>query len=96
VEFRLTPPRLIATVSERPRATALARYQAAADIPVVNLRHEVVAIDALDRRVLRHLDGTRDRGRLLRALADPAVPGPSAEALEECLGRLARHALLEE
>jgi methyltransferase-like protein/SAM-dependent methyltransferase len=95
VEFRLTPPRLVVEVSERPRATALARFQAAAGVPVVSLRHQVVTLDALDRRVLRHLDGSRDRGQLLRALTDSTGPGLSAEALEQCLGRLARDALLE-
>jgi methyltransferase-like protein len=95
VEFRVTRPRLVTNVSERPRATALARFQAAAGVPVVSLRHQVVPLDALDRRVLRHLDGSRDRGQLLRALAGPTGPGPSAESLEECLGRLARHALLD-
>ena len=91
VEFRLTPPRLVAMVSDRPRATALARYQAAAGVPVAGLRHEVVPVDTLDRRVLRLLDGSRDRGQLLKA-----DTGLSAESLEESLGRLARLALLEE
>jgi methyltransferase-like protein/SAM-dependent methyltransferase len=95
VEFRLTPPRLVVGVSERPRATALARYQAAAGVPVVSLRHQAVTPDALDRRVLRHLDGSRDRGQLLQALADSTDPGLSAESLGQCLCRLARHALLE-
>ena len=95
VEFRLSPSRLVAEVSERPRANPLARLQAATGVPVVGLRHEVVALDALDRRVLRHLDGSRDRDQILRALADSAEPGLTAEALEQCLARLARHAVLE-
>ncbi|HKB02450.1 MAG TPA: class I SAM-dependent methyltransferase [Gemmataceae bacterium] len=95
VEFRLTPPRLVATLSDRPRASALARFQAATGAPVVSLRHQVVPVDAPDRRVLRLLDGSRDRGQLLRDLGDSTDAGLSAEALEDCLGRLARHALLE-
>jgi SAM-dependent methyltransferase/methyltransferase-like protein len=95
VELSLTPPRLVVEVSERPRATALARYQAAAGAPVVSLRHQVVTLDDIDRQVLRHLDGGRDRGQLLQALAGPAGPALSAQSLEQCLGRLARHGLLE-
>jgi methyltransferase-like protein len=95
VEFRLTPPRLVVSLSERPRTTALARLQAATGAPVVSLRHEVVTLDPLDRRVLPHLDGRGDRGRILRALAESTDPDLSAEELERCLHRLARRALLE-
>lgn len=95
VEFRLTPPRLVVEISEHPRATALARYQATAGVPVVSLRHQVVALDTLDRRILQHLDGSRDRRQLLQLLVGSTDPALSAESLEQRLGLLARQAMLE-
>jgi methyltransferase-like protein/protein-L-isoaspartate O-methyltransferase len=107
VEFSVTPPRLAVEVSRRPAATALARLQAAAGPTVINLRHQAVPLGALDRQVLRLLDGSRDRAQLLQALAGelgravpPATPEGRperqavAELLDQCLLRLARHALL--
>jgi methyltransferase-like protein/SAM-dependent methyltransferase len=107
VEFSVTPPRLVAEVSRRPAATPLARLQAVAGPTVTNLRHQAIPLSALDSQVLRHLDGSRDRAQLVRALADgldrallPTTPGgrpdprPLGELLDQCLRRLARHALL--
>lgn len=54
-----------------PSVTPLARLQAASDGPhpgATNLRHEVVSLDALERRLVPLLDGTRDRAALLAAL----------------------------
>ena len=52
-------------VSDRPRATPLARRQAARGEQVTNRRHRNTVVDGLDLVVLRHLDGTRDHAALV-------------------------------
>lgn len=47
------------TVSERPRASAVARYQAERSTSVTNLCHLVVELDDSARELIRLLDGTR-------------------------------------
>jgi methyltransferase-like protein/SAM-dependent methyltransferase len=95
LELSVTPPRLVVDASERPTATPLARLQAASGPVVTNLRHQAVLLSALERLVLRQLDGSRDRAQLVRALPDDcAGPGARGELLDQCLRRLARHALL--
>jgi methyltransferase-like protein/ubiquinone/menaquinone biosynthesis C-methylase UbiE len=59
--FSLRPP-------ERPRAAALARIQAAEDARVTTLLHQTIKLDDLDRFVLTHCDGTRNRGDLVLLL----------------------------
>jgi methyltransferase-like protein/ubiquinone/menaquinone biosynthesis C-methylase UbiE len=73
VELHVAPPPLVAEVGERPVASALARFQAAAGATVTNLRHEIVGLSELSRHVLRYLDGSRDRAALLDALAELAA-----------------------
>jgi methyltransferase-like protein len=75
VELHLRPPALAAAAGERPRASAVARYQAAAGQPLCNLRHCPVDLDAFDRLVLQQLDGTRGRPALLEALAGLVASG---------------------
>ncbi|MGK0362178.1 MAG: SAM-dependent methyltransferase/methyltransferase-like protein, partial [Bradymonadia bacterium] len=59
-------PRFALTAGRRPRTTALIRRQAASDRDgVFNLRHQSIAVDALDRALLAQLDGTRDRKALI-------------------------------
>lgn len=53
---------------ERPRAAGLARIQAAEDVWVTTLLHRIVHLDELDRFVLKHCDGTRNRGDLVLLL----------------------------
>src|SRR5262249_25418011 len=61
---------LAATVSERPKASLLARKQAEAGAPVTNLRHSSVQLeDATSRRLVTLLDGTRTVDQLTRDLA---------------------------
>jgi SAM-dependent methyltransferase len=69
------------TVSERPRASAVARYQAERSASVTNLCHLVVELDDAARQVIRLLDGTRTPGEV----------GSGAEWLEW----MAQTALLE-
>jgi methyltransferase-like protein len=75
VEVRLRPSALAARAGEQPRASALARYQAAADQPLCSLRHSTVTLDPFDRLVLQQLDGTRGRPALLDVLAGLVASG---------------------
>jgi methyltransferase-like protein len=68
VELWLRPPRFAAEAGARPLASSLARLQAASTNQVTNLRHEPVNLGPLDVRLLRLLDGTRERTELVEAL----------------------------
>jgi hypothetical protein len=94
VEFSVNAPRFVVGVSQRPVAMPLARFQAATGTAVANLRHQAVTLCALDRQVLRHLDGSRDRDQLVQVLAGGAGRGLPGELLDQSLCRLAGHALL--
>jgi len=112
VEFHCAPDRFVTAVSDFPRAGGVARSQAAAGAVVTNRRHESVEIDELGRRVLRNLDGTRDRHAILdrlQALVDDGVlvirqdsQSPTdarprlTDALDQTLKALAARALLVE
>src|SRR5262249_26890075 len=74
-ELHVDPARLTRRVSERPRATPLARWQAGAGAKVTNLRHEVVMLGDFERHVLRRLDGGHDRAALVEALAEVVRQG---------------------
>jgi hypothetical protein len=92
------PPPLAAEAGERPRASPLARLQAAASQAATNLRHETLLLDDFSRAVLCLLDGRRDRTALLQGLAEGAAPDhPTSDlgpALDETLSRLAANAFL--
>ena len=89
-QLHVSRPPMATTVAERPRASALARLQARTGEYVTSLRHQVVHLeDDISRRLLRALDGTRDRAALARELAVE-----SAE-LERALHAFVRLALLE-
>jgi SAM-dependent methyltransferase len=90
VQLHVWTPSLATTPSERPRASALARLQAAEGTRITNLRHATLEVtDDLGRHLIRLLDGTRDRTALLHALDRPA------DELERSLTGLAAAALLE-
>jgi SAM-dependent methyltransferase/methyltransferase-like protein len=93
----------------RPMASPLARYQANSAQRVTNLRQEVVELMDVDRQLVRHLDGSRDRAALEDLLAGLVAEGvlrlPPATApdqvravirasLEPALARLATWSLL--
>ncbi len=81
-QLHAAPPRLAATVGERPLASPLARWQATRRDHLTNLRHETVKIgDATARQLLALLDGSRDRGQLAAALG-PALAAADRRALE--------------
>ena len=90
VHLHVWAPPLATAPSERPRASALARRQAAEGTRVTTLRHTSVDVpDELGRRLIALLDGTRDRAALVRELGRPA------DELERSLEGLGRIALLE-
>ena len=92
-------------ISERPRASALARLQARALTKVTNLKHERVRLeDPLVRTFLGLLDGTRDRAAIASEIAealrekDPATPVLAADVekgIAPNFDRVGRLALLE-
>jgi methyltransferase-like protein len=92
------PPPFAAEAGERPRASPLARLQAAASAAATNLRHETLVLDDFSRAVLGLLDGRRDRPALLRELTEAAAPAhPTADLgqdLDETLTRLTASAFL--
>ena len=106
IEIQAAPITFVATVSERPQASAVARLQAEESGQVTNLRHEMVRLDEACRRLLPLIDGTRTREELARkALEDrllPLAPGLSEEAVAKAaaekvnavLNVMARNALL--
>jgi protein-L-isoaspartate O-methyltransferase len=98
VALHVHPPTVVAAAGERPRASALARYEAATQPHVTSLLHtRVRVLDANARRLLAMLDGDTDRAALARAFADPARGADAAEAskfVEFTLGQCARLGLL--
>lgn len=80
LELRLRPPRLVTNASDRPVASRLARTQLAKGLEVVtNQRHFSVKLtDALSRRLVMLLDGSRDRAALLRDLTEHFDPEKAA------------------
>jgi Predicted methyltransferase regulatory domain/Methyltransferase domain len=101
VQLHALPPPLTTVVSERPEASPLARLQAGSGELVTNLRHTSVRIeDELGRRLVRLLDGTRDRAELLSELTafllegGREVPPDLDGGLERSLQGLAGLALL--
>ncbi|HVS03529.1 MAG TPA: class I SAM-dependent methyltransferase [Thermoanaerobaculia bacterium] len=94
--LQLLPRRwdLAVAPARRPRASALARRQAASAAgSVTSQRHEVVPMGALDRLLLPLLDGRRTRPALRRDLA-AAGRAVSREELEARLQAYARWGLL--
>lgn len=95
----------VTEVSERPRASALARLQARSHSTVTNLRHESVRLeDPLVKTFLELLDGTRDRTTIAKDMAsalrqmDPAAAALGADVEKGIalnFGPVSRFALLE-
>ena len=86
------------SVTERPRATALARYQARRSPQLANVVHAVINMDEFGRRLVLLLDGTRDRAALARDLAagaDAPTPDEIAALLPARLEQIAGLGLLE-
>jgi methyltransferase-like protein len=95
LEMGVTPYRYAGAITDRPRASKLARFQIRNGSRVTSLRHRAVDIDhPAGRTLLPFLDGTRDVAALETVLAagDGALPGSEIEA---GLERLRELALLE-
>jgi methyltransferase-like protein/cyclopropane fatty-acyl-phospholipid synthase-like methyltransferase len=75
VELHVHAPPLATRVSERPLASPLARYQAAAGKLVTSLQHTSVALSKPECYVLARLDGNHDQATLLGALQELVQQG---------------------
>jgi SAM-dependent methyltransferase/methyltransferase-like protein len=105
LEFRSAPSKFATRPSQRPKASALARWQAIHGDLVPSLGHWSVTLTGLERFLLQHLDGTNDRGQLARLVdgalrtGDLDVKGtPTREDLarvvDDCLLNLSHSGLL--
>jgi methyltransferase-like protein len=65
VDLRVSAPRFVLDVSERPVVSPVARFQAKTSVLVTNLRHERIELTGLSYRLLSYLDGSRDRVALI-------------------------------
>ena len=75
IELHAYAPSLVATVSARPLATWVARFQAPGADRITNLYHERVKLDPLGAFLLPYLDGQHDHDALLELL----IAGPVAQ-----------------
>jgi hypothetical protein len=80
VELSATPPAFTPTVSDRPLASPLARWQAARGATVTNLRHDNQPLDDAHRALVILLDGTRDRAALVEQVVRELERDPQAMA----------------
>jgi SAM-dependent methyltransferase len=97
-DLYLQPPPLAASPGERPRASAVVRWQAARGPTLTNLRHETFRLDdAAALQLLVLLDGTRTAAELAGAIT-PALPAAErADArgtVTKYLAQFALHGLL--
>ncbi len=86
------------TVTERPRASRLVRYQAARSPYLTSAPHHIVKLDETTCQLVPLLDGTRTLKQLaqeLAKLAHGATPAQIQDALPGALGWLAQQGLLE-
>jgi len=86
------------SVTEKPRASRLARYQASKSRFVTNACHLVVELDEVARHAVLLMDGSRDHetiARELAAMTEGATTDQIREALPSSLEWLAGRALLE-
>jgi methyltransferase-like protein/cyclopropane fatty-acyl-phospholipid synthase-like methyltransferase len=75
IEIHGLPDDFVTTISERPLASRLARYEAQVGGQVTNRRHELSNLDEPTRVVLSFLDGNHDRDSLLRELLEAVNRG---------------------
>jgi methyltransferase-like protein/SAM-dependent methyltransferase len=75
IELHSWVPPFVSTVSERPVASACARYQARLSDRVANLRHERVHMDPLAHFLVPLLDGEHTRENLAAILDDLVAQG---------------------
>lgn len=75
VDLHSTRSRFITSISERPRASKLARLQAVEGARVTDRKHGTVTLDDFHRQVLALCDGNHDRGQILAGLVERAQSG---------------------
>ena len=82
--MRAGPDRFVRKVSQRPMASALARYQAQHGPWVVNQLHERVRLDPAGQQLLSLLDGERTGTEIMEQYVRmvPSLDGPEAQARE--------------
>ena len=107
LELHRYPSAFTRVISERPRASGIARGKSEEARTVPNLRHAMAELTGVERALLRDLDGTHDRTRLLDRLIERMHAGelttegevPDRSELNTIIGkalaRLASVALLE-
>jgi methyltransferase-like protein/SAM-dependent methyltransferase len=101
------PSTFVTRVTERPVASAVARYEARETPLVPTLRHTSFELSALDRFILVHLDGSNTRADVLALVEQGVADGVMASAdrqpagselaalVDAALNRFAKLALLE-
>lgn len=109
IDIRLGPPPLTTRLSEQPRVSKVARWQASRGNEVTDLRHRTVRLDSIVvRKFVTLLDGERDSADLLDAMNEflaelrgsgTTIPGlplrTSAEEVAMHLRDVARLGLLD-
>jgi methyltransferase-like protein len=75
VEFHTWQGDFVTEVSKRPAVSELAVYQARGGGHVVNQRHEVVPLDPVARQLVAVMNGSRNRGTLIRHLIERVSDG---------------------
>jgi len=75
VELHIWQAEFTTQVSERPKASGLAVYQAKRKKTVVNQRHEMISLAPVAKNLIRFLDGRRDRAELIQCLSDLVAGG---------------------
>ena len=78
LDLTTLPERCATVLSDRPTASALARFEARTEPLVTSLFHIEVRLAELDRHVLRLLDGTRDRDTIVNDVLRAAERGEIA------------------
>src|SRR5262249_48558527 len=75
IDLAVHPPKFVRQVSERPKVTPLARWQAEQGHRVTNRRHEIVKLDDLTRYFVRRFDGRHHVVELRRELSEQLRTG---------------------
>lgn len=75
LELSTYEPQFVTEISDKPRASDLAREQSKRTTRATNQRHEIVNLDEFSRRTLALLDGTRDRAQLMKEMSKLVADG---------------------
>lgn len=75
IELRSMPSRFTISVSQRPSTSLLARLEARRGRFVTNFRHESLPLNQIERCLVLLLDGTHDRGEVVRGLEEKVTSG---------------------